>query len=125
MTTAEFKYLTAINELYDSTAGIMLTAIAAKLNVTKVSVYKAVERLESKGYIKRDEKNKVVMTEYGYDQLEKYNLLINWLKNHLQHNCKVSAEAAYKDAISAVCTFCDESRQGLAEFINTQKEKKE
>ena len=72
MTPAELKYLTAINELYDGTVGIKLISIAAKMNVTKVSVYRAVERLENHGYIKRDEKNKVVMTEHGYEQLERY-----------------------------------------------------
>ena len=54
MTSAELKYLIAINELYDGTAGIKLTAIAAKMNVTKVSVYRAAERLENHGYVKRD-----------------------------------------------------------------------
>lgn len=123
MTSAELKYLIAINELYNGMVGIKLIAIAAKMNVTKVSVYRAVERLENRGYIKRDEKNKVVMTEHGYEQLNKYNVLIGWLNNHLQHNCKVSPEIAYNDAIGAVCAFSDESRRALAEFINTQKEK--
>ena len=53
MTSAELKYLNAINELYDGTAGIKLTSIATKMNVTKVSVYRAVERLEKHGYIMR------------------------------------------------------------------------
>lgn len=123
MTSAELKYLTAINELYDGTVGIKLISIAAKMNVTKVSVYRAVERLENHGCIKRDEKNKVVMTKYGYEQLDKYNILIGWLNDHLQNNCKVSAEIAYSDAIGAVCAFSDETRHAMAEFITTQKEK--
>ena len=113
----------AINELYDGTAGIKLTAIAARMNVTKVSVYRAVERLEKNGYIKRDEKNKVVMTEYGYEQLEKYNVLIGWLSSHLQMKCGVSAEIAHADAIGAACAFSEESRTALAEFIEEAKEK--
>ena len=121
MTSAELKYLIAINELYDGTAGIKLTAIAAKMNVTKVSVYRAAERLENHGYVKRDEKNKVVMTDYGYKQLKEYNMLIGWLSNHLQRNCKGSAEIAYNDAIGAVCAFSDESRNALAEFIREKK----
>ncbi len=43
MTAAELKYLLAINELCDGTTGIKLTAIAAKMDVTKVSVHRAVE----------------------------------------------------------------------------------
>lgn len=122
MTSAELKYLIAINELYDGTVGIKLISIASKMNVTKVSVYRAVERLENRGYIKRDEKNKVVMTEYGYEQLNEYTVLINWLSTHLQHNFKVSAEISRNDAIGVACAFSDESRNALAEFINTQRE---
>ena len=123
MTSAELKYLIAINELYSGKAGIKLTEIAAKMGITKVSVYKAAIRLENSGYIKRDEKNKVVMTDYGYEQLEKYNVLIGWLSNHLQIKCGVSSETAHTDAIGAACAFSDESRTALAEFIERAKEK--
>lgn len=123
MTSAELKYLTAINELYDGTAGIKLISIAAKMNVTKVSAFKAAERLEKNGYIKRDEKNKVVMTEYGYEQLNKYAGLIKWLATHLHKYCRVSAENARNDAIGAICAFSDETRNAIAEFIACSKEK--
>lgn len=122
MTSAELKYLMAIDELYDGTVGIKLIAIAAKMNVTKVSVYRAAERLEKNGYIKRDDKNKIVMTEVGYQQLEQYRMLIDWLGNHLQMKCGVSAEIAVNDAIGAACAFSDESRTALAEFIERAKE---
>ncbi len=122
MTSAELKYLTAINELYEGAAGIKLTSIAAKMNVTKVSAYKAAERLEKNGYIKRDEKNKVVITEQGYEQLNKYTVLIEWLCRHLQKNCNVSSETARNDAIGAICAFSDESCIALAEFIEKSKE---
>lgn len=121
MTSAEFKYLVAINELYNGTAGIKLTAIAEKMNVTKVSVYRAAERLEKNGYIKRDDKNKIVLTEFGYERFEEYNMLVDWLCAHLQVKCKVSAEIAYTDAIGAVCAFSEESRTALAEFIAKAK----
>lgn len=121
MTSAELKYLMAIDELYDGISGIKLTSIAERMGVTKVSVYRAAERLEKNGYIKRDEKNKLVMTEYGYEQLEKYNVLIGWLSGHLQKNCRVSAEIAHSDAIGAACAFSDESRDALAELIAKAK----
>lgn len=121
MTSAELKYVIAINELYNGTAGIKLTEIAAKMNVTKVSAYKAAERLEKNGYIRRDEKNKVVMTEYGYEQLNKYSTLIEWLSSHLKRNFNVSAETAYHDAIGVACALSEESRCALAEFIGKAK----
>ncbi len=125
MTSAELKYLTTINELYNGLSGIKLTTIATKMNVTKVSVYRVVERLQNHGYIKRDEKNKVIMTAYGYEQLEKFNLIINWISSHLQKICKVDSAIIHNDAIGVVCTFSDETRDALVEFIclHLQKEK--
>ena len=123
MTSAELKYLIAISELYDGTAGIKLTAIAAKMNVSKVSVYRAVERLEKNGYIRRDEKKQITMSEYGYDQLEKFNILIQWISGHLREKCKVSADIAYRDAIGAACEFSEESRNSIAAFAASQKGK--
>ena len=122
MTSAELKYLMAIDGLYDGTVGIKLTAIAAEMNVSKVSVYRAAERLERNGYIRRDEKNKVVINPSGYEQLEKYNILIGWISSHLREKCGVSADVAYHDAIGAACEFSEESRNAIAAFANRQKE---
>lgn len=123
MTSAELRYLIAISELYDGTTGIRLTAIAGKMGVTKVSVFKAAERLEQDGCIRRDVRNKVVLTMRGYEQLEKYNVLIGWLSGHLERNCKVPAEVARHDAQGAVCTFSEESINALSEFIRKEREK--
>lgn len=120
MTSAELKYLIAISELYDGTEGIKLTAVAAKMNVTKVSVYRAAERLEKNGYIRRNEKNKIVLSQYGCEQLERYNILIQWISGHLREKCKVSPEIAYHDAIGAACAFSEESRSSIAAFVKSQ-----
>lgn len=125
MTSAELKYLIAIDGLYDGTAGIKLTAIAAKMNVSKVSVYRAAERLERNGCIHRDEKNKVVIAPYGYEQLEKYNILIQWISTHLREKCGVSADIAYNDAIAAACEFSEASCNAIAAFARGRRENKE
>lgn len=125
MTSAELKYLLAIDALYDGTAGIKLTAIAQRMNVTKVSVYRAAERLEKNGYIRRDEKNKVVINDYGYEQLEKFNMLIQWISNHLREKCGVSPEIAHNDAIGAACEFSEASRNAIAAFVRSQQNNKE
>ncbi len=119
MTSAELKYLIAIDELHNDNAGIKLTDIGSKLNVTKVSVYRAAERLERGGYIRRDEKKKITMTELGYLQLAEYMTIIKWLGAHLEIHCNVPKEIAYKDASGVVCAMSDESRHGLAEFIKS------
>ena len=121
MTSAELKYLLAIDQLYDGTAGIKLTAIAAKMNVSKVSVYRAAERLERNGYIRRDEKNKVVIAPFGYEQLEKYNMLILWISTHLREKCGVPSDIAYCDAIGAACEFSEASRNAIAAFAQNRQ----
>ena len=124
MTSSEYRYLLTINGLYNGAAGIRLTAIAAAMEVTKVSVFKAVEKLEQEGLIARDAKNRVIMTQHGKDQLEKYNILIDWLSGHLEKNCRVPADTARRDAAGAVCAFSDESIAVLTEFIKLEKEKR-
>ena len=125
MTSAELKYLIAIDGLYDGIAGIKLTAIAEKMNVSKVSVYRAAERLERNGCIRRDEKNKVVMAPFGYEQLEKYNILVQWISTHLREKCGVSADIAYNDAIGAACEFSEASRNAIAAFAQNRQGNKE
>lgn len=125
MTSAELKYLMAIDALYDGVAGIKLTAIAAKMNVSKVSVYRAAERLEKNGYVRRDEKNKVVINPFGYEELEKYNILIQWISGHLMEKCGVSADVAYNDAIGAACEISEESRNAIAAFVHSIHSSKE
>ena len=124
MTSSEYRYLLTLNGLYNGAAGIRLTAIAAAMEVTKVSVFKAVEKLELEGLIARDAKNRVIMTQHGKDQLEKYNILIDWLSGHLEKNCRVPADTARRDAAGAVCAFSDESIAALTEFIKLEKEKR-
>ena len=114
MTSAELKYLLAIHELYDGTAGIKMTAIADKMGVTKVSVHRAVERLDKNGYTSRDEKNKVIISEYGYEQLRIYGTLICWISRHLQEKGSIPADVAMQDAINAACAISDMSRAFIA-----------
>ena len=72
MTLSEYRYLQTINGLYDGTVGIRLSAIAAAMDVTKVSVFKAVERLEHDSLIARDARNRVIMTRYARSAMRAY-----------------------------------------------------
>lgn len=118
MTAAELRYLIAIDALYDGTSGIKLIAITEKMGVSKVSVYRAVERLEKGGYAMRDERNKVVLTAHGEKSLAEYMVLQKWLAEHLETHCGVSGDIAYRDAVDAVCALGDESRRGLWRLIH-------
>lgn len=124
MTSSGLSYLMAIDELYSGEKGVKLTAIAEKTGVTKVSVFRAAKLLEQEGCIMRDEKNKVRITEHGYQQLEKYRVLTAWLSSHLEKNCKVPREIAERDAVGAVCAFSQESITVLSSFIEQERKRK-
>lgn len=51
MTASELRYLAAINDLDDQGKGARMAAMSQKLNVSKVSVYRAIERLSASGYV--------------------------------------------------------------------------
>ena len=117
MTVAELRYLITIDEIHSETGiGVKLTDIANKMGVSKVSVYRAAERLEKNGYAARDEKNKVVITESGKKQLEEYMVIINYIRAHLEKYFGTSADMAYQDAIGIACSIGDYSRAKAAEF---------
>lgn len=114
MTVAELRYLIATSELCEGENGVKLTEIAARMGVTKVSVYRAVERLEKSGYVKRNEKNKVVMTEGGQSILAEYMVIVRFIRKHLEKNCATPAETAYQDALGVACALSDISRSSIA-----------
>ena len=51
MSASGLRYLTSLNDLYDGKNGVKLTEIADKACVLKVSVYRAIERLEKDGFL--------------------------------------------------------------------------
>lgn len=51
MSASMLKYLIAADSLCDGENGVSLTALALKAGVTKVSAYRAVDRLETDGYL--------------------------------------------------------------------------
>lgn len=118
MTVAELKYLIATNELYErANAGVKLTDIAVKMGVSKVSVYRAAERLEKNGYVMRDEKNKIIVTDYGQKQLADYMEIIRFIRTHLELHCGTPGDMAYQDALGAACALGDYSRSKVAEYM--------
>ncbi|MBO5023356.1 MAG: hypothetical protein J6D11_03485 [Clostridia bacterium] len=121
MTSAELRYLIAADELYDGVNGVKLIEIANKVGVSKVSVYRAVERLEKNYYIQRNEKNKVVLTEYGKKQLADYREIMDFIQSHLEKQCGTPSEVAYNDALGAACAFSDISRAKIAIILKSGK----
>jgi Mn-dependent DtxR family transcriptional regulator len=125
MTAAELRYLIATGELYDGKNGVKLTDIAQKVGVSKVSVYRAVERLEKNGYVERNDKNKVVLTQHGKNQISAYMEIIVFIRAQLLDHCGTPSDTAYNDALGVACALSDASREKITEIINTRAEKRD
>lgn len=119
MTKAELRYLMAIDMLYDGISGVKLTEIAAEMAVTKVSVYRAMERLEGNGYIERNEKNKVILTEKGKKTVDDYRIIVDFVLLQFKRYCDLPPELVYQDALGVatslgkeICAFISEYQTG-------------
>ncbi len=115
MTAAGFKYLKAVSEL--GACGVKITEISEKTGLSKVSVYRAVSRLEAAGYTERDERNRITITPIGKEQLDNYIGLISWLEVHFATHCGVDSITAREDAIAAVCAVSDGCRNAIFELF--------
>ncbi len=113
MTQSELRYLIAVQFLDRDGNGVKLTDIAEKAKVTKVSVYRAVERLEKNGYICRNERNKVVLTEEGKKSLAIYQAVVSHMQTHLETYFSISSEEAYEDALGVACALGISSREAI------------
>lgn len=117
MSASELRYLIALNELYDGTNGVKLTSIADKMCVSKVSVYKALERLEKSGYVKRTENNKICVSEKGALTLSEYTACMSVIQQSLEKYCNLSPAIAYKDALNTICALGDECRRAILGYL--------
>lgn len=116
MTSSELKYLIAINELCKDGQPARQSDLSAKLRVTKVSTFNAVERLCEKNFVTK-EKARVSLTDSGKEILRDYLLIIDFISTHLSLHCGTPHDRAYEDALSAACAFSDETRNGVASFL--------
>ena len=122
MTVAELRYLIATSELCNGQEGVKLTEIAARMGVTKVSVYRAVERLEKNGNVARNDKNKVIITEKGRNLLAEYWVIVRFIRNHLETHCGTPPDTAYQDALGVACALSDISRSSIASCMKKMEE---
>lgn len=119
MTASELKYLIAANELSDNGNGARMAAMAQRLNVSKVSVSRAVEKLIASGYLYQSGK-KILLTKKGIEEITDYLIVIDLIGSKLQRHCNIPKETAFDEAIGAACALGDESRKRVLAFTKTQ-----
>ena len=64
MTYSEFRYLWNVREVEKDNVS-RLRDITNVMTVTKVSVFRALERLEKSGYVQKNKDRKIYLTEKG------------------------------------------------------------
>ena len=121
MSSSELRYLIAASALANQIDIVKQTDLANKLQVSKVSVYNAVEKLKEKGFIEKNER-KILLTKKGEEILDEYMVIICFMAGHLSLNCGTSEKQAYEDALNATCAFSDATRNGIARFIRLKRE---
>lgn len=123
MTASELRYLIAIDELCQEHVAVKQSDLAAKLCVSKVSAFHATERLCEKGLAEKG-KRALTLTESGQSLLFDYRAIIEFMASHLSVHCGVPSETAYQDALNATCALSDETRDGIARFLEKLRTEK-
>ena len=121
MTVSELKYLITANELNDGGNGAKMAAMAQRLNVSKVSVCNAVERLIASGYCYRNGKM-VLLTDKGLSEIADYLVVIDFIGDKLERHLGTPKDRAFEEAIGAACALGEESRKGVLMFARANKE---
>ena len=110
MTYSEFRYLWNVREVEKDNVA-RLRDITNVMTVTKVSVFRALERLEKGGYVQKNNERKIFLTEKGRVFLEEYEQAIFFLKQKLLAYAGFEDCMAQEEAMRLVCVLSDESRK--------------
>ena len=114
MTYSEFRYLWNVREVEKDNVA-RLRDITNIMTVTKVSVFRALERLEKGGYVQKNNERKIFLTEKGRVFLEEYEQAIFFLKQKLLAYAGLEDCMAQEEAMRLVCVLSDESRKVIVQ----------
>ena len=109
MTYSEFRYLWNVREVEKDNVA-RLRDITNIMTVTKVSVFRALERLGKGGYVQKSKDRKIYLTEKGRALLKEYEQAILFLKEKMLQFAGIEENMAEEEAMRIVCVLSDESR---------------
>ena len=110
MTISELKYLIAIADTGGFAGETNSSDVARNLDVTRVSVFRALGRLEKNGLAVKDEKKDVHLTEKGRQLLSEYMKIVQLLRMHLVNFGKLEESVAEGEAMKMACVMSDYAR---------------
>ncbi len=110
MTISELKYLVAIADTGGFVGETNSSDVARNMDVTRVSVFRALARLEKNGLAVKDEKKGVHLTEKGRQLLAEYMKIVKLLRTHLVNFGKLEESVAEGEAMKMACVMSDYAR---------------
>ena len=116
MTKSEYKYLYEIQESVKSDGRVHVAEVAARLDVSGVSVYKAMDKLRKNGYI-ADEGKYAALTKKGKVALCEYGKIVQYVAQRLIERCALTAEEATNDAIGVACALSEKSKRAFLQDL--------
>ena len=122
MTYSEFRYLWNVREVEKENVA-RLRDITNVMTVTKVSVFRALERLEKGGYVQKNNDRKIFLTEKGRVFLEEYEQAIFFLKQKLLAYAGLEDCTPQEEAMRLVCVLSDKSRKMIVRAWQKRKGK--
>lgn len=113
MTYSEFRYLWQVGRLASGGA-VRLRDVTNAMTVSKVSVFRAVERLEHAGYVDKSRDRKIRLTEKGQKILEEYRCAMRCLQERLLAPLGFAEDRAEEEAMRLVSALSEKGRKQIA-----------
>ena len=112
MTVSELRYLMAVARMGGDCGRTSGSEVARCMNVSRVSVFRALGRLERAGLALKGEDKCVRLTEAGLRVLEEYSALSRMLKAHLMR-AGLAEDAAESESLKMACAMGEEARRAV------------
>jgi len=114
LTKSQQSYLKTVYEISPSNEGVHISDVATRLEVTKASTCVAMDLLEKKNLIHRDEFRLIMLTQTGMDQAKMMVHRFKMIRQFLTDILQVSQENANADAsimehslhMETLCCLC-------------------
>lgn len=110
MTASQYKYLDCIDSLCKQNENFNMASIAAKLGVSRVSSYRAMEKLRANRLIDTTKEGKWFLTEKGKEKLEEVRNGIRFLQEVLENTCGINSKISYREASNAYCSMSENAK---------------
>lgn len=94
--------------------GTRMCDMSGQMSVSRVSVFRAVERLEKGGFLTKDRNRRITLTEKGEDTLGKYEIVIGFLVKKLVEVVGFGVHESEEEATRIACVLSDVSLERIS-----------